>query len=77
MNNKKINLDVKLQNIYYEDLEGELGLFYTDKKDRITINEAKEILTTNHIDFQSVFKVRKETMTIELTIDQLNNLIKK
>lgn len=74
---EKITLEIKLQNIYFQDKKNELGIFHTGEKERLTINKAKEILEENEIEFQSIFQVRKENVEIELSTVQLENLIKK
>lgn len=73
----KITLTVKLQTIYYEDNTGNLGIFNTGEKERITQKQAKEILYNNGINFNSVFQVRKEDVTLELTNEQLQDMIVK
>lgn len=71
-----ISLPVKLQKIYFENENSELGTHYTTSTERLTIKQAEEILDAKEIEYKSVFQVRKETVDIELTETQLHQLIK-
>lgn len=73
---QNIELAVKLQKIYFEDQSGELGKFHSTESERISIKRAEEILVENEIPFETVFQVRKEETTIEMTMEQLQGFIK-
>ncbi|HSH51879.1 MAG TPA: hypothetical protein VK982_09185 [Bacteroidales bacterium] len=72
----KMDIPVKLQNIYFETVEKELGIFHTNQKERISKDEAAEILQENGVEFESIFQVRKEDVVIQLTMEELENFKK-
>jgi len=71
-----MEVPIKLQNIYFETVDNELGVFHTNEKDRISKYQASEILEKNGIEFESIFQVRKEDVIIQLSIEQLEELKK-
>lgn len=70
-----IKLPVKLQKIYFQDDNSDLGIHYVANTERITMNQAEEILQEKGITFKQVFQVKKETVELELTEEQLQELI--
>lgn len=72
-----VRLTLKLQTIFYEDEEGNLGKYITGEKERVTLTQAKEILEEQGISYETVFQVRREDVDLEMTNEKLQEMIVK
>jgi len=66
---EKIDINVKVQVIYFQTANHELGLSYDTSEKRITIKEAEEILFNRSIEFKEVLKVKYEYINIILPLE--------
>lgn len=75
--NGYILLKTKIQTIYFQTIEDELGIAYTTKKDNIrtTIAEAEDILLNREIPYKEVLKVKFEDVDLEIPLKELENYI--
>ncbi len=64
-------IKVKVQSIYYETPDTQLGIFYYNSG-RLTQKQAHDILLENDIEFEAVLKVQADEITLEMTPDELN-----
>lgn len=69
-----IELQTRVQNIYYQKPDDELGISPATSDKRISIAEARQILADRNIDFSDILKVKYETINIELPLDELQNV---
>ena len=70
-----ILLNVKVQAIYYQTEEDELGISYATSNKRITIAESEEILLDRKIRFKEILKVKYEFIEMEIPLNNLENYI--
>ena len=70
-----ILLKVKVQAIYYQTKEDELGISYATSDKRITIAEAENILLDRDIHYKEVLKVKYEFIELEIPLSNLENYI--
>ena len=68
-----ITLQTRVQNIYYQKPDDELGITAATSDKRISIAEARQILADRDIDFSDILKVKYETIDLELPLDELQN----
>ena len=73
----EITIETKLQKIYFEDTQGNLGTHFITENERVTIKQAEEILTEKGIEFKTIFQVRKENVEIHLTHEELETLLNR
>lgn len=75
MNTKYIEFKTKVQVIYYQTRNDELGISYATSDKRITIDEAEEILIDREIEFKEVLKVKYEFIDLETPLEEFENYI--
>ena len=73
--NKDILLKVKIQAIYFQTPENELGIQHATSEKRITIAEAEDILIDRKVEFVEVLKVKYEDIEIEIPLSEYENYI--
>ena len=76
MKQDEIKVSTRLQVIYYQKDNYELGIAYASGEKRVTIEEAQEILKRRKIPYTEILKVKYDTMTIDLPISELENYTK-
>lgn len=72
----KINLNPRLQVIYYLTQDDELGKEYATSEKRISLDEAEFLLINREVEFKELLKVKYEVIEIELTVEQFKKYIK-
>ena len=70
-----ILLNVKVQAIYFQTEEDELGITYATSEKRITIAESEQILLDRKIRFKEILKVKYEYIEMEIPLNNLENYI--
>lgn len=75
MFNQSIDLKAKVQVIYYQSSDDNLGQEYATSEKRITISEAEEILSERQIEFKEVLKVKYEFKDISLPLETFTKYI--
>ena len=75
-----ILIKTKVQKIYYQTPENELGIAYETKHsnirhERITLAEAEDILLNRKIAYDTILKVVFEDIEMEIPDDQFENFI--
>ena len=70
-----ILLNTRVQSIYFQTRNNELGIEYSTSDKRITIDEAKNILTDREIECEEVLKVKYEYVELEIPLKQFNQYI--
>lgn len=70
-----ILLNVKVQAIYYQTYQDELGITYATSEKRITVAESADILLDRQIRFKEVLKVKYEFIELEIPLNDLENYI--
>ena len=70
-----ILLKVKVQSIYYQTKEDELGISHATSDKRITIAEAEDILLDREIEYKEVLKVKYEFVELEIPLEEYENYI--
>lgn len=72
---KIINVETKLQCIYYEDSVGKVNKFYTTSNKRITLTEALKILRKEDVNVTMVIRVMTERVFIDIPRDSFDEMI--
>ena len=72
----KINLNPRLQVLYYLTQDDELGKEYATSEKRISLDEAEFLLINREVEFKELLKVKYEVIEIELTVEQFKKYIK-
>lgn len=70
-----IVLKTKVQTIYYEDHQDNLGKQYDTSAKRISLLEASDILLDRGIQYKELLKVKYETIQLEIPIEQVEQYI--
>lgn len=70
-----ILIKVKVQIIYFQTDENELGQEYATSEKRITIAEAENILLDQNIHYKEVLKVKYEYVEMEIPLKDFKNYI--
>ena len=70
-----IQLNVKVQAIYYQTDQDELGITYATSEKRITVAESADILLDRKIRYKEVLKVKYEFIELEIPLNDLENYI--
>ena len=70
-----VKLKTKLQLIYYQVDDETLGQHYCNSEKRITLDEARQILESENIDFKSVLRVKYRNVQLALTDEQIKKSI--
>ena len=70
-----IVLKVKVQSIYFQTRNDDLGISYATSDKRITISEAEDILLDRKIEFKEVLKVKYEFIELEIPLNEFENYI--
>lgn len=70
-----IVLKVKVQSIYFQTRNDDLGISYATSDKRITISEAEDILLDRNIEFKEVLKVKYEFIELEIPLNEFENYI--
>lgn len=70
-----ILLKVKVQSIYFQTRNDDLGISYATSDKRITISEAEDILLDRNIEFKEVLKVKYEFIELEIPLNEFENYI--
>ena len=70
-----INLSPRLQVIYYEKDDNELGKEYVTSDKRISLDEAHAILFHRNIDFKELLKVKYEIINVTMEIEEFKKYI--
>lgn len=71
-----INLNPRLQVIYYLTQDDELGKEFATSEKRISLDEAEFLLINREVEFKELLKVKYEVIEIELTVEQFKKYIK-
>lgn len=75
MNKDFILLKAKVQAIYYQTRENQLGIEHATSDKRITIIEAEDILLEREIPYEEVLKVKYEYTDLEIPLKEYENYI--
>ena len=70
-----VKFRVKVQVIYFQTRDEELGKVYATSPKRITISESEQILEEREIGFDEVLKTKYEDRDIEIPLDEFENYI--
>lgn len=70
-----ILIKVKVQTIYFQTDENELGQEYATSDKRVTISEAENILVDRDIRYKEVLKVKYEYVEMEIPLTDFKNYI--
>ena len=70
-----ILLNVKVQAIYFQTDQDELGITYATSEKRITVAESADILLDRQIKYKEVLKVKYEFIELEIPLNDLENYI--
>lgn len=70
-----ILLNVRVQSIYFQTRDNDLGIEYATSDKRITIDEANNILTDREIECEEVLKVKYEYVELEIPLKEFNTYI--
>ena len=73
--NSTILLKVKIQAIYFQTPENELGIKHATSDKRITVAEAENILLDREIPYSEILKVKYEDIEIEIPLSEYENYI--
>ena len=67
-----IQTNVRVQNIYYQPTEdiNQLGMYPATAEKRITLDEAKEILEKNEIEFKQLLRVKTEDVILQIPVNE-------
>ena len=71
-----INLNPRLQVLYYLTQDDELGKEFATSEKRISLDEAEFLLINREVEFKELLKVKYEVIEIELTVEQFKKYIK-
>ena len=71
----KINLNPRLQVLYYLTQDDELGKEFATSEKRISLEEAESLLNHREVEFKELLKVKYEVIEIELTVEEFKNYI--
>ena len=71
----KINLNPRLQVLYYLTQDDELGKEYATSEKRISLEEAESLLNHREVEFKELLKVKYEVIEIELSIEEFKKFI--
>ena len=71
----KINLNPRLQVLYYLTQDDELGKEYATSEKRISLEEAESLLNHREVEFKELLKVKYEVIEIELTVEEFKKFI--
>ena len=71
----KINLNPRLQVLYYLTQDDELGKEYATSEKRISLEEAESLLNHREVEFKELLKVKYEVIEIELTVEEFKKYI--
>lgn len=72
---EKMVFKLRVQNIYFQDNDNNLGIFRINPEKKISLSEAVKILEDHHIKFYDVLKVKIEYVTIETDPKALEKMI--
>ena len=70
-----INLNPRLQVLYYLTQDDELGKEFATSEKRISLEEAESLLNHREVEFKELLKVKYEVIEIELTVEEFKNYI--
>ena len=71
----KINLNPRLQVLYYLTQDEELGKEFATSEKRISLDEAETILNEREIDFSELLKVKYEVINVTMEVEEFKNYI--
>ena len=71
----KINLNPRLQVIYYLTQDDELGKEFATSEKRISLDEAESLLNHREVEFKELLKVKYEVIEIELSVEEFKKYI--
>ena len=71
----KINLNPRLQVLYYLTQDDELGKEFATSEKRISLEEAESLLNHREVEFKELLKVKYEVIEIELSIEEFKKFI--
>ena len=71
----KINLNPRIQVVYYLTDDDELGKEFATSEKRISLDEAESLLNHREVEFKELLKVKYEVIEIELTVEEFKNYI--
>ena len=71
----KINLNPRLQVLYYLTDYDELGKEYATSKKRISLDEAEIILNHRQVEYKELLKVKYEIINVTMDIDEFEKFI--
>ena len=72
-----ITLSVKIQAIYFQTLENNLGIEHATSDKRITLAESEEILKEREIEYDEILKVKYEDHEIQIPLKEYKTFIKQ
>jgi len=72
-----VYIKAKIQNIYYQTPQDDLGIARATKEDnvKITLAEAQDILLDREIEYKEVLRVKNEWHHLEIPINELEDYI--
>lgn len=74
---QNILLNVRVQSIYFQTKENELGITHSTSEKRITITEAENILDEREMIYEEVLKVKYEYVELEVPLNEFEKYIIK
>lgn len=72
-----LKLKLRVQKIFYQTKQDELGIAYANPEKKLSLKVAAGILEERQIDFSSVLRTQIEYVEIELPIKELESIITK
>lgn len=72
---QSILLNVKVQAIYFQTDQDELGITYATSDKRITVAESVDILLDRQIRYKEVLKVKYEFIELVIPLNELESYI--
>lgn len=70
-----LQTSVKIQNIYYQDENDNLGIYPATDEKRITLEEAKQILNDLDIIYKVLLRVKTEDVKISIPVEEFRKYI--
>lgn len=75
IDNDVINLNPRLQVLYYLTQDDELGKEFATSEKRISLDEAESLLNHREVEFKELLKVKYEVIEIELSVEEFKKYI--
>lgn len=76
-NEQMVELQTKVQTIFYQDTKGELKRYYHVYNERLNLKQAEKLLIDEGINLSMIFRTMIEKVTIQLTRKEVQEKIIK